>query len=226
MKGIFVTGTDTGVGKTFVSCIIAEGLRGEGIDVGVIKPVETGCRRRKDSLVPSDGSMLKRASGSRDHLDLIVPYRFRAPLAPFMAAELEKRRISVSKIKRSCIKIAEKHDFIIIEGAGGLLVPVTKSYTFLNLIKDLEIPVIIVALNKLGVINHLSLTLNCLEQNRIAPICIILNNTEPGRDIAQRTNLLALQKILKNTPLIEVPYNGKKIFQKKIITFLKDRNLI
>ncbi len=226
MNGIFVTGTDTGVGKTFVSCIIAEGLRQEGIDVGVIKPVETGCRGRKNSLVPSDGTLLKRASSADDPLELIVPYRFRAPLAPFMAAELEKRKISISKIKRSCIKIGKKHDLTIIEGAGGLLVPITKSYSFLNLAKELKVPVIIVALNKLGVINHLFLTLNCLKQNRITPLCVILNNASRRRNIAQRTNLIALQKILKNVLLIELPYNGEKNFQKKFITFLKGRNLI
>lgn len=226
MFRLFVTGTDTGVGKTFISCIIAEGLRKEGIDVGVMKPLETGCKKRNNFLVPSDGISLKKASGVDDPLDLIVPYKFSAPLAPFVAAELENKKISILKIKKSCLKTAKKHDVIIIEGAGGLLVPITKSYSYLNLIKNLGAQVIIVAANKLGVINHLMLTLNCLKVNRITPLCVILNNIEQQKNIAQRTNLVALQKLCRNVPLIELSYNAGEKIQRKIITLLKSRNLI
>jgi dethiobiotin synthetase len=226
MKGIFVTGTDTGVGKTFISCIIAKALKKEGVNVGVMKPIETGCKKRKDFLLPSDGISLKKSADVKDPLDLIVPYRFRAPLAPFMAAELEGKKINILKIKKSCIKISANHDFIIIEGAGGLLVPITKSYTYMDLTKDLNLPVIIVAANKLGVINHLMLTLTCLKQNGITPLCVILNNIEHKKNLAQKTNLSALQKLLKNLSILEFSYNAAEKFEKQIIGILCSRNLI
>lgn len=226
MKGIFVTGTDTGVGKTFISCIIAECLGKEGINVGVLKPVETGCKERKDFIVPSDGISLKKAAGVNDYLDLIVPYRFRAPLAPFMAAQLEGKKIDIRRIKRSFLNLSKKHSFIIIEGAGGLLVPITKSYTYLNLIKNIGIPVIVVAANKLGVINHTLLTLNCLKENKINTLCVILNNTQNQKDIAQKTNLSVLQRLLTGIKIIELPFNPDEKSKKKIVKFLKSCKLI
>jgi len=226
MNGIFVTGTDTGVGKTFISCAIAKGLRKKGIDTGVMKPIETGCKKRNNSLVPADGISLKKSAGVDDPLDLIVPYRFSAPLAPFIAAELENKRINILKIKNSYIKITKRHDFIIIEGAGGVLVPITKSYTYLNLIKDICIPVVIVAANKLGVINHLMLTVHSLKQNRITPYCVILNNIEHKKNIAQRTNLYALKNLLKNIPILDVPFNPGEKLQEKIVELLNGCNLI
>ncbi len=217
MKGIFITGTDTGVGKTFISCVIARNLRKKGINVGVMKPVETGCKRKGDSLFPEDGIMLKDASNVKDSINSIVPYRFRYPLSPFMAAYLENRRISIDKIKNIYFKIFKKYDLILVEGAGGLLVPVTKEFTYLDLIKDLKLSVIIVASNRLGVINHVLLTVLLLEYNNITPLCIILNNLSSKKDIAQKTNLIALKKIIKKIPILNFPYRPRIEFQENFI---------
>lgn len=226
MSRLFVTGTDTGVGKTFVSCLIAEALREAKIDVGVIKPVETGCKEKNGVLIPSDGFALKNASGSNDPIETIVPCRFSTPLAPFMSSALEKKGISILKIKKTCLEIFKKHTFTIIEGAGGLLVPINKNYTYLNLMKDLKAHVIIVAGNKLGVINQLMLTLFCLRQNRIKPVLVILNNFSQKKEIAEKTNITALQKLLVGIPVIELNYNKGKKFKKRILKFLRKSNLI
>ncbi len=217
MKGIFITGTDTGVGKTFISCVIVRSLKKKGINVGVMKPVETGCKRKGDSLFPEDGILLKNASNVKDSIDLIVPYRFRYHLSPFMAAYLENRRISIDKIKNIYFKIFKKYDLILVEGAGGLMVPVTKDFTYLDLIKDLKLSVIIVASNRLGVINHVFLNVLLLRYNNTIPLCIILNNLSPKKDIAQKTNLIALKKIIKKIPILDFPYRPGIEFQENFI---------
>lgn len=226
MTRLFVTGTDTGVGKTFVSCLIAEAIRGEKIRVGVIKPVETGCEEKNGILIPSDGFALKNASGSHDSIETVVPFRFRTPLAPFMSSLIEKKGISISKIKKTCLKIFKEHELTIIEGAGGLLVPINKNYTYLNLIKDLKADTIIVAGNKLGVINHLMLTIFCLKKNRIRPLLVILNNLSPKKDIAEKTNFTALQKLPVGVPVIELDYNKGEEFKKRILKFFRGSGLI
>lgn len=217
MKGIFITGTDTGVGKTFISCIIAKSLRKKGINVGVMKPVETGCKRKGDYLIAQDGKKLKTASGSKDSIDLIVPYRFRYPLSPLMAAHLENKRIRIDKIKNIYFKISKNYDLTLVEGAGGLLVPITRSFTYLDLIKELNLSVMIIASNRLGVINHLLLTVQLLGYNRLIPLCIILNNLSPQKDIAQKTNFLAFKKIIKKIPILNFPYRPQIDFQENII---------
>ena len=124
-RGIFITGTDTGVGKTYVACGIAMTLRRKGIDVGVMKPAETGCRKRNRQLLPVDAIKLARAAGVRDALDFVNPYRFSGPLAPAVAAGLEGKRLDPSRIL-SCFRVlSQRHDFTIVEGAGGIMVPLS-----------------------------------------------------------------------------------------------------
>lgn len=220
MNRIFVTGTDTGVGKTFVSCLIAKTLREAKIDVGVIKPIETGCKEKNGVLVPSDGLALKNASESNAPIEKIVPYRFRTPLSPFMSSVLERKKISISKIKKTCSEIFKRHSLTIIEGAGGLLVPITKNYTYLNLIKDLKLDVIVVAQNKLGVINQLMLTLFCLRQNGIKPVLVILNNLSYKKGLAEKTNMRVLQRLIPGIPILELNYNKGEKLKKGLLKFL------
>ncbi len=211
-NGIFITGTDTGVGKTFISCKILKCLKERGFNVGVMKPIETGCKKRGNKLFPQDATMLKMASGVKETIDSIVPYRFRYPLSPLMAAELERRRISINRIKKLYFKISKKYDLTILEGAGGLLVPIKNNFTYLDLIKNLNLSVIIIAPNRLGVINHVLLSISILKYNRITPLCIILNNLTPRKDIAKNTNLWALKKIIKGIRIYSFPYqSGQKI---------------
>ena len=119
MRGVFVTGTDTGVGKTFVACTLARGLREAGIDVGVMKPVETGV----PEAGPEDARALRAAAGVDDPLELVCPLQYRLPAAPEAAARAESRVASLDPILNAFERLARRHAFMLVEGAGGLLVP-------------------------------------------------------------------------------------------------------
>lgn len=211
-KKIFITGTDTGVGKTFVASAIAGVLRNGGIDVGVMKPVETGCVEEDGALVPADALKLKEASGSGDAMDLVNPYRFAAPLAPSVAASLEEREIRIEKIAEAFNVISQRHDFIIVEGAGGLMVPLTESETFADLAASLNIPIVIVAPSRLGVINHTLLTVEAARKRGIEVSGIILNNPAlpHGGDLSGERNAEVIRRFSCAPLLAEVPFIKKE----------------
>ncbi|MBI5198532.1 MAG: dethiobiotin synthase [Nitrospirae bacterium] len=203
-KGIFITGTDTGVGKTVIAGALAIALKDRGYSVGVMKPVETGCKKSGKRLIPSDAIFLKKASRSRDSLDLINPYRFKTPLAPAVASELEGVRIDISRILKAYHTLNKKHDIVIVEGAGGILVPVYKDYLFIDLIRDLTIPVVVVARPGLGTINHTLLTIRCAQEYGIPVIGFILNYSKDLKpDPSENTNPLVIKR-LSNVPLIGI----------------------
>jgi dethiobiotin synthetase len=195
-KGLFITGTDTGVGKTYVACGIAKTLRRQGIDVGVMKPAETGCRMRNGQLFPIDAINLVRAVGVRDALELINPYRFSAPLAPFVAADAEGTRINSHKILECSRILSKRHDFMIIEGAGGIMVPLTQDYLYLDLAADLRLPIVIVARPCLGTINHTLLTISVIKKRRLKIAGIVINYSKDWKNgLAEKMSPAAIQVI-------------------------------
>lgn len=201
-KGIFITGTDTGVGKTVIACALSIALKDRGYSVGVMKPVETGCKKSGKRLIPLDSIFLKKASGSRDSLDLINPFRFKRPLAPAVASELEGISIDITHILKSYETLKKRHEIVIVEGAGGILVPIYKDYLFLDLIRDMYIPVVVVARPGLGTINHTLLTVRCAIEHGIPVIGFIINHTKNSRsDPSEKTNPLVIKR-LSNVPLI------------------------
>ena len=195
-RGIFVTGTDTGVGKTYVAAGIAKEFRSQGVNVGVMKPVETGCRTRSGVLFPVDAVRLTEAAGARDPLQLINPYRFRRPLAPSVAAEIEGKKILVSRIMNAYCTLQKRHEFMIIEGAGGIMVPLSGNYLFLDLARAIGLPVVVVARPGLGTINHSLLTISSLSERGLSIAGLVINysdNRRPG--IAEKTSPRAINKI-------------------------------
>ncbi|MBI3317452.1 MAG: dethiobiotin synthase [Candidatus Omnitrophica bacterium] len=157
--GIFITGTDTGVGKTIVAAGLAMALRSRGLRVGVMKPVATGCQGTDQHLVSMDAVFLMEAA-ENEYAALSSPARFRHPLSPNVASALEKKPIKISEIVRAYQELQRHYDFIIVEGIGGLLVPISKDYFVANLIKEFELPLLIVARSGLGTINHTLLTVD------------------------------------------------------------------
>ncbi|MEK7829395.1 MAG: dethiobiotin synthase, partial [Deltaproteobacteria bacterium] len=157
-KGFFITGTDTGVGKTFVTAGIVSALRGKGANVGVMKPVETGCPEKNGRLEPQDAIFLKKMSGVDDDMDLINPYRFKVSLSPAVASRVEGKTVELNRIKECYDKLASRHSMMFVEGAGGLLAPINEDETVADLIKLLNLPIIIIAASRLGAINHTLLT--------------------------------------------------------------------
>ncbi len=211
-RGLFITGTDTGVGKTYVAAKIAEELRRRGADVGVMKPAETGCRKRNGSLYPSDAAHLKKAARVRDKLVDINPYRFSLPLAPSVAAELEGRHIDPGKILNAFHKLLEKHEFVIVEGAGGIMVPLSENYSYLDLADSFGLPVLIVARPGLGTINHTLLTIAALKQRKLNIAGVVINYSDDRKaGQAERTNPAIIENVSGVKILGIVRHRSRKI---------------
>jgi dethiobiotin synthetase len=204
--GLFITGTDTGVGKTFIACGLAGLLRESGYRVGVMKPAETGCRERDGELVPEDAVRLKEASGCEEPLEKICSYRLKDPLAPSVAAERGGVTIDIGLVQKLYGKISSKHDITIVEGAGGLLVPLLPHYTYADLAKLLKLPVIVIAANRLGAINHLLLTLEHATCRGLRVLGYVLNHLENRPSIAAETNAEALRFLTAVACLGEIPH--------------------
>jgi len=191
-EGVFITGTDTGVGKTIVTAGLVSLFIDEGLDVGVMKPIETGCPKRNGRLIPRDAALLKAVSGSKDSLSLINPYRFSKPLAPLIAAEMDHKKIEFKKISSAYKRLRKRHDLIFVEGAGGLLVPLTRKSTNLDLILKLNLPVIVVVGSRLGAVNHTLLTINWAREKGVKIIGLVINHLYPcpghRSTLAEKTN--------------------------------------
>lgn len=206
-KGIFITGTDTGVGKTFVSVGLLKALKGIGLNVCPMKPVETGCKIKKGELVPEDTLKLVKAAQVNEPLDLINPYRFRQPLAPAVAADIEGTVIRKHNIFSAYKKLSKKYDITIVEGAGGMMVPVYRKYLFIDFIRDLNLPVLIVAKAGLGTLNHTLLTLEAAKNRGIDVMGVIINySSKIKNDVSVQTNPGMIEKLGGVPVLGIVPY--------------------
>lgn len=166
-----------------------------------MKPFESGLSKRDKDLLPWDAICLREASGSTDDLDDISPYTFEAPLAPEVAASMEHIQIDMDIVDRIFHKIMKKHDVVIIEGAGGVLVPIKKNFFYADLIKKWKAPTIIVSRLGLGTINHTLLTNNYLQSRGVKVLGVILNNDDGTGDLAAQTNPEVLKRYL-NVPIL------------------------
>lgn len=186
--GIFITGTDTDVGKTVVSAGLALVLQARGIKVGVMKPVATGCYGKDERLIPQDAAFLMEAA-QNEYAPLTSPVRFRNPLSPNVAAMLEKKEVDVQGILKSYHQLQKHYDFIIVEGIGGLMVPFRKDYYVANLIRDMGLPIVIVSYAGLGAINHTLLTVDAAMIRGLEVRGIIFNRVSvTNYSLAELTN--------------------------------------
>jgi len=190
MSGIFITGTDTGCGKTYITLLLAEYFRAQGMDVGVMKPISAGPVKDNDAVY------LKKTLKLKDPLVLINPVHLKLPLAPYVAAAQLKSRINLNAIDKAFDKLSKAHDLILVEGIGGALVPITQDYFVADLIKDLKLPALIVARAGLGTINHTLLTIEALKKRKIEILGIIMNGYR-GKDLSEKTNAKTIEKISK-----------------------------
>jgi dethiobiotin synthetase len=187
-RGFFVTGTDTGVGKSIVTGALAGLLQKQGINVGVMKPVETGCLHDDGKIFPSDGRFLKEMSGAATLLEDIVPYQFNEPLAPSVAAQRQGMSIDINLVLKKFEELSRHHEVMLVEGAGGLLVPLCKKFFYIDLVKQFQLPLLIVSRTTLGTINHTLLTLRAALAEDITVAGIVLNHLSPERSVASETN--------------------------------------
>lgn len=198
-RKFLITGTDTGVGKTTVGCALAGAFKARGVRVGVMKPAETGCAELPDgSLDPADARALALAAGSPLPLAIIAPYRYRSPLAPAAAAELDAiAPPDFAKIGEYFQTIHDASDMVIVEGAGGIAVPIEwrRDFTDLALLVDLE--VVVVVGNRLGCLNAAVLTLKYAESRDLKIAGYILDDVEPAESLAAQTNEASLARLTR-----------------------------
>lgn len=185
-KGIFITGTDTGVGKTIVTAALARLLRMRGVKVGVMKPVTSGCREVEGALVSDDALLMCQAAAIPCGSD-VAPYLLREPLAPAEAAKIDGVRIEFARIRESFDRLADVYDFVLVEGAGGLMVPLAGGFLMADLARELDLPLLVVARPGLGTINHTVLTCFSAQQMGIPVSGVIISDfpAEPG--LAERS---------------------------------------
>lgn len=206
-KGFFITGTDTGVGKTVITAALIKAVHLLGFRTCGMKPIETGCLREGDILVPSDGMFIKTVAHMEETIKHISPCCFESPLAPLPASEIEGISVNLEKIQKAYDDLAKNYDVIIVEGIGGLLVPVLRDYFVLDLARDLKLPVIVVSRSGLGTINHTMLTVNYALKEGLVVAGIIINYSQlPEGTLAENTNPEIIKKI-SPVPIIGIfPY--------------------
>lgn len=201
-RGVFITGTDTGVGKTVVTAALAATLVKSKCSVGVMKPIETGV----ETNAHSDAVCLKRAAGATDALDLVRPHKFRHPVAPLAAARRERKPISVRSIIRAFRTLRSRHSVILVEGIGGVRVPLTAQVEVLDLVVRLGLPVIVVGRSALGGVNHAMLTLDALRQREVPVLALVLSRSGSSRTATARTQERSTMRLLRE--LASVPVVG------------------
>jgi len=193
-NGLFITGTDTGVGKTVVACAIAEALRRRRVDVGVMKPIETGV----GSQGPLDAISLAEAAAVADPLDLVCPQRFELPAAPSVAAAHEGRVVDLAAIRAAHAELERRHEFLLIEGAGGVLVPIATGFSMLDLAAEFGAQLVVVTRASLGTINHTLLTLEAIERRGLRLAGVVISHGPRAISSTDRANLTALHAELGN----------------------------
>ena len=184
--GFFMTGTGTGVGKTFVSALLAKQARAAGHRVFAFKPIETGCRIVDGTLVGEDQELLARVAGDWQQGELRSLYGFVRPVAPLVAARAEDRAVDLEQIERVFARGAADSDLVVVEGAGGWRVPITESADMGSLAKRLGLPVIVVGTAGLGTINHALLTVEAVEHDGCRAALVVLSN-RPEDDLGLAT---------------------------------------
>lgn len=209
MGGWFITGTDTDVGKTVVAGALALLLREMGRRVGVFKPIATGCRRDvRLGLVSEDAEFLAHCANAKADLATINPVRYAGDLSPWVAAERHATPIDWAAIDDSWKRISSHSDWQIIEGAGGLLVPIERKVFMADLALRLQYPLIIVARPGLGTINHTLLTLEAARSRGLTVAAVVINRYRPGSaTLAEETNPEAISKLTGMPIPLIVPFD-------------------
>ena len=200
-RGLFVVGTDTGVGKTTVACGLLRLALRRGLRPVPFKPVETGCDPN-----PLDAWALWRASGERVPRESVCAYAFRLPAAPSLAAQSEGVRIDIDRLVTRARELAAAGDWLLVEGAGGLLVPYARGVTARDLLAAIGLPVLVVARTSLGTINHTSLTIRETLRTGVPIAAVLLSQTDPAVGPQEFGNADLISDVTGLRPLGPLPY--------------------
>lgn len=202
-KGVFITGSDTGVGKTVIAGAIAASMKAHGLNVGVMKPVASGAKEVEGKLVSDDVVYLKKIIDSTDDDDLVNPIRFKLPIAPTMAAAQSGVPIDIDKIWKAYEELTNKHDFVVVEGIGGLMVPIDDTLFVADLVSKMDLALIIVSGDYLGTINHTLLTVEYARSRNLRIKGIVINMLKSDDDIVREIEKYSSVPVLGTIPFEE-----------------------
>lgn len=192
----FLTGTDTGVGKTFATALLTRALRRAGLDTVALKPLCSGDR--------ADAEILRAAGGGELTLDEVNPLWFSTPAAPLVAARAECREVSIPALASWFRKVSAGRKSVLVEGAGGWLAPVAEGACVADLCAALALPVLVVAANRLGCVNHTLLTIECIRSRGLDCAGILLNTIQTSPDASAQTNRALLEEFSDVPVLMEI----------------------
>ena len=208
MSGIFITGTDTGVGKTLITGLLARAMAELGKSVITQKWVQTGVRNFADTDIAIHLSLMKQnISRIEPFMSDIIPYCFKFPASPHLAAKREKQRIDPRKIERAYLALCKISEVVLAEGAGGLMVPLTSKILFIDLAQKLQLPIVLVVHNKLGAINHALLSIETVRRRNLKLIGLIFNNAENQNVEILNDNVRTVASLSRENILGIVPYS-------------------
>jgi dethiobiotin synthetase len=218
LNKFFITGTDTGVGKTLIAGGIAHVLAQQGLRVGVFKPIATGCHMEKGRLVSDDAKFLIKCSSCSCGLAVVNPITYVTPAAPIVAAEIENRVIDYGRIEDAYRFICEHHDIVIVEGIGGIRVPVSKRVDVLELADQFRLPVVVVARPNLGTINHTLLTADAIRINDLPFAGVVISGYKPDTtDPAEQTAARIIAEFDDIKILSVVPFDPTSNVEQNIL---------
>lgn len=206
MRGVFITGTNTDVGKTYTAVLLARQLTEQGINVIPRKPIESGCTRQGDELIPPDASALKEAAQYEGSLSEICPYRFEPPISPARAAHLANRVLTTEQLAKICLYGSDE-GFVIVEGAGGFYSPLSEDGLNADLAVALQLPVLLIASDALGCLSQVLLSAEAIEIRGLKLTAVVLNATEDEHH-EHMDNAADLRDSL-NCPVYTLPFNEK-----------------
>lgn len=204
MNGLFITGTDTDAGKTLVTGLLARALCEQGRSVITQKWVQTGCRTFQDTDIATHLALMNRSLQEIEpFLPEVIPYCFKLPASPHLAARQEKKRIDLRKIEKAYHTLSKNFDLVLAEGAGGLMVPLTPRTLLIDLVQKLRLPVLLVVHNKLGAVNHALLSIEALHHRKIPLLGLIFNNAKNENPEILKNNIQTVAA-LTNEPVLGV----------------------
>jgi len=217
-RGFFITGTDTGVGKTVVAAALAIVLRESGWDVGVFKPVASGCVRRREGLVSEDAEFLAKAAEAPETLEEISPVRFEEPLAPTVAAARAGVETDLEPMWEAWRRLRDAHEILLVEGIGGILCPVTPAMSVADLAKEFRLPLLVVARSTLGTINHTALVIEAARARGLAVAGVVINRyNHESPDLAEMTSPDEIQRVTGARVLGLVPEDRATDFRAGVV---------
>ncbi len=202
-KGVFVTGCDTGVGKTVIAGAIAASMKAHGLDVGVMKPVASGAKEIENKLVSEDAVYLKKIIDSTDDDTLVNPILHKPPIAPTIAASKAGIPIDIDKIMKAYKALTNRHDFVVVEGVGGLMVPIDDTLFVADLARKMDLALVIVTRDYLGAINHTLLTIEYARNRNLRIKGIVINMLKNGDDLVREIEKYSSVPILGTIPFKE-----------------------